>query len=93
MENVISAKVCGILTKQSKGQMLQEKNIYPRKFRKLGLWVAVWYRTKFIYFGVTVIFFGELISKSFIFFMQKKKIKEKERTNVENRFCLDKQGI
>lgn len=92
MENVISVKVCGILTKQSKGQMLQEKNIYPRKFRKLGLWVGVCYRTKSIYFGVTVIFFGELISKSFIC-LCKKKLKGKERTNVENRFCLDKQGI
>jgi len=43
MENGILVKVCGFLTKQSKGQTLQEKqkDIYPRKYRKLGLWVAV----------------------------------------------------
>lgn len=92
MENGILVKVCGILTKQSKGQTLQEKqkDIYPRKYRKLGLWVAVQYGTKFIYIWSQNHPHWRIDFQRIDFFMLKKK---KERKGKENRFCVHKQGI
>lgn len=81
MENGILVKVCGILTKQSKGQTLQEKqkDIYPRKYRKLGLWVAVQYGTKFIYIWSQNHPHWRIDFQRIDFFMLKKKRKGKEK--------------
>ena len=58
--------------------------IYSRKFRKLGFWVAEYYGVIFIY----VWSYNHLIWRTDFqkndFLCKKKKIEEKDRTDVEN---------